>query len=1183
MLLLKGQVFVALLCVATGLPAGQDVPPRAKRVSDIEIGHIAVQSAKALSPPPTQMLVQQTQNYVDADGDEHISTQPHPPRGVMGSTDHLKDDQFFLNIPFSEVQFDAVVDVTWVRPAAQMSKLDYIGLYEEGDADDAIPCNWEFAPGEGPTGTVKLQLTNHGKMEIRYFDVAADRPRVRLPILVHPPCANNCSNHGICEKGQCVCFAPYKGEECCEVGGKIAFTLNTTTATVGSILHVQLTPPAGSLDKRNWIGVFRAGSPAPELNLMQQAESVDIRHQLIQVALPATLPAQTVELDSNVELLNITATPPLIWRYVNDTLDIPLPYIAGEYVLKVVKNIDGHPVLGTSDVIYVHGVCPNGCSGHGTCVNGTCVCDEGYTQTLDCSLGDGLVRLSVTPTECLVGSIITVTWERNSDGGFSNLDYLALFDESDTTFDAPFAYQFAQPEEQQVAPKLQEPLPPVPGVKPVEPKVVDRGVVEFNAPTAKAKFVVRYFRRDHFLFAVSSPIEVYFDCLVKDCSGHGDCIKGECHCSSGWKGSDCSTGEGPIVVSCSTEPRVINSAINVTWSRPEKIGSIYDFVALYSHGAANDQPYMYRYANNEGENSGTVTLQLPSQPGLYEVRYIDAFSRETIAGTNTIEAHLPCPNACSGHGTCQKDVCLCNTDWTARDDCSAKIGVTQISAVPLTLETPSDTKITVTFKRPEGSGSPQDFIGLFPKSQTNNRHPIDFVVPTTDFGTLTFSAPHYDGIYQIRYIAGAQSESKAHSLDIDVTKACLNKCSEHGVCNRGTCQCVNGWGGTDCSVGQGPTSVTVGPHLGNPGDKLLITYTRPVNNGGPSDLLAIYYKDKTDLTTPLGFVMASEKDTDTVETKMPAVEADLVVHYIRGSDQKSLGQSSPFKVVFPCKEDCNNHGSCKLGFCTCNDGWDGFSCGTSVPTAFEVSVSSNTVDVLGTIEASWKAIPKKSTPSDYLGIYAVSDVSSTAPFVYEYVSMRATGKANLMAPQQAGQYVVRFIGNFQGFSQSLAESEVINVVVPPKACPDNCNAHGTCDTATGNCACGAGWSGNNCALKVPTEWAVSTDAVEYEPSFSIQCTWARPLQNTGNHLDNIGIYAQGSDKVIQYQYVGVGHEGVLTLQSPTPKTDRQKYVLKFMNGATGQPMATSAPFEVIKKATPLRNMKKSGKRVHHLQ
>jgi len=260
---------VALVCLTNALPTSSEdgIPRPALRASMLK------ESSNSLLPPSIaqvqsmQVLVSAKQNTVDSDGDTHVSTEStRIPRGKLGSTDHLKDDQFFLNIPFTDVEFDVDVEVTWVRPAAQMSKLDYIGLYFQNDTDDAIPCNWEFAPGDGPTGTVKLRMSNHGDLEIRYFDVAADRPRIRLPIHVHSPCPNNCTNRGICEKGVCVCFPPYKGEECCEVGGKIAIATNVSTVTVGKAIHVTLTPPAGSLDKRNWIGVF-ANNASSQLNI----------------------------------------------------------------------------------------------------------------------------------------------------------------------------------------------------------------------------------------------------------------------------------------------------------------------------------------------------------------------------------------------------------------------------------------------------------------------------------------------------------------------------------------------------------------------------------------------------------------------------------------------------------------------------------------------------------------------------------------------------------------------------------------------------------------------------------------------------------------------------------------------------------------------------------------------------
>ena len=257
-----GLMMVAL-CVASGVlaaPVTDVVPPPVKRARTTHMASSAsaMASTKSLhhaaavaATRTAQALMQQDQEGGEAVDAPPIETGP-PEGGASGSGVEYKDDQFYLNVAYDEAEFDDTVSVTWVRPAAMEAKLDYVGLYLRTDPDDAVPCNWEFAESKGDaanSGTVQLAMTNYGDMELRYYDVGADRPRVKLPITVFPPCPNNCTNHGECEKGMCKCFPPYKGEECCEVGGSITFDLNVTKVLIGEAVHAVLTPPVGELSR----------------------------------------------------------------------------------------------------------------------------------------------------------------------------------------------------------------------------------------------------------------------------------------------------------------------------------------------------------------------------------------------------------------------------------------------------------------------------------------------------------------------------------------------------------------------------------------------------------------------------------------------------------------------------------------------------------------------------------------------------------------------------------------------------------------------------------------------------------------------------------------------------------------------------------------------------------------------
>jgi len=431
--------------------------------------------------------------------------------------------------------------------------------------------------------------------------------------------------------------------------------------------------------------------------------------------------------------------------------------------------------------------------------------------------------------------------------------------------------------------------------------------------------------------------------------------------------------------------------------------------------------------------------------------------------------------------------------------------------------------------------------------------------------------------------AGGEPSSRANSLAIEVTKGCPGDCSGHGVCNNGVCTCDLSWGSADCSVGQGPTVVTVSPSHGNPGDKVVISYKRPINNGGSSDFLALYRAPATenDMATPLGFALATDSDEDSVETVMPSLEGSVEVHYIKGTNRKSLGKSAPFQVVFPCKDDCNGHGDCSVGICKCHSGYSGFSCDIVVPTAFALRLSTATVQPLTQFGISWEAIPAETSLSDYVGIFTKTDTSSNNPLAYEYTSMVVNGTAVLTSPRDPGEYVLRYLGFHKGFVEKKAESVTLNVVNKPKDCPKNCSEHGLCDTVSGECACDAGFAGSDCSAEVPTEWTVSTNSLEYQPDYWVEVAWTRPPNSDGNFMDMVGLYETGPTRKlepVQYQYVGTANSGQVMFKAPRPSDDRETFEVQFINGKSGKVEATSAHFDVMKAGSAMKSGARS--RVH---
>jgi hypothetical protein len=98
---------VALVCLANALPTSSEdgIPRPALRASMLKEASNSLLPPSIVQAQSMQVLVSAKQNIIDSDGDTHVSTDStRIPRGKLGSTDHLKDDQFFLNIPFTDVE-----------------------------------------------------------------------------------------------------------------------------------------------------------------------------------------------------------------------------------------------------------------------------------------------------------------------------------------------------------------------------------------------------------------------------------------------------------------------------------------------------------------------------------------------------------------------------------------------------------------------------------------------------------------------------------------------------------------------------------------------------------------------------------------------------------------------------------------------------------------------------------------------------------------------------------------------------------------------------------------------------------------------------------------------------------------------------------------------------------------------
>jgi hypothetical protein len=435
------------------------------------------------------------------------------------------------------------------------------------------------------------------------------------------------------------------------------------------------------------------------------------------------------------------------------------------------------------------GVCPNDCSGHGTCDSSsrTCICFQYYTGT-DCSLEERPLTSGIPQS----GSVDTFSWKYY---------YLALqyrgnmnveLNQTSATGDCDIYVQVND--------------------IPTRNSYYKRDIStkkQVAFPISDAASGTWYYGVYGFL-ACNFTLKVTKEGSCPNaCSGHGDCLSGNCLCYSGYYGVDCSQAvttltinaapvAGSVADSAWSYYRLVYSSssstdeLTITLTQTTPAGD----ADIYVKFQENPTEYSYDYANITVRDVSTIKMLAP-QAGTW---FIGVHGFRGCNYTIQVTSAGECLNECSHHGTCNALVCACRTNY-AGDYCQTRNSLLSNGESDTGFVSPSSWNY-FSYQ----SNSVQN-LEVFMRTQMGDcdlyakqgQAPTRVSYDVSDVGTtsnFTMSIPDpgsntwYFGVYGW--------STCSFTITIVETNACLPGCNTHGQCISGTCICNDGWAGEAC-------------------------------------------------------------------------------------------------------------------------------------------------------------------------------------------------------------------------------------------------------------------------------------------------------------------------------------------------------------------------------------------------
>jgi len=264
-------------------------------------------------------------------------------------------------------------------------------------------------------------------------------------------------------------------------------------------------------------------------------------------------------------------------------------------------------------------------------------------------------------------------------------------------------------------------------------------------------------------------------CPAKPCGDHGFLVDFVCYCQNGWQGANCTI---PV---CPQNCNHAGYCNNGSCICNERVTGMYCQHCQAGYNASSFPKCTKDVASCPGNCSGHGQCELDGS----------CTCEPPFNGTDC--GYIACPNDCSGHGECETEIgrprgvkrgeCVCNDGWS-NDDCGVGTCPSMCSGHGLCHRESGECSC-----KPGWAGK-NCAIRLCP----NN----------------------CGGPLQGACLPSGQCKCKGTwgGTDCSIRDAiCAFNCSLHGLCNKGKCQCFDGYEGEFCSLKRCPNDCNCGANV----------------------------------------------------------------------------------------------------------------------------------------------------------------------------------------------------------------------------------------------------------------------------------------------------------------------------------------------------------------------------------